>query len=1195
MPRRTDIHKIMLLGSGPIVIGQACEFDYSGTQACKVLLEEGYEVVLVNSNPATIMTDPVFSHRTYIEPLVPEVVARIIEKERPDALLPTLGGQTALNLAVALTEDGTLERYGVELLGADYDAIQRAEDRDRFRNTMASIGLRVPESAVVRDLEGAYAALQGGLRLPLIIRPSFTLGGHGGGVAENRDDFDRAVRAGLDASPVGQVLLEESVIGWKEFELEVMRDREDNVVIVCSIENMDPMGIHTGDSVTVAPQQTLTDFQYQRLRDASLSIIRAIGVETGGSNIQFAYSPETDELMVIEMNPRVSRSSALASKATGFPIAKIAAKLAVGYTLDEISNDITKKTPACFEPTIDYVVVKTPRWAFEKFPLADARLTTHMKSVGENMAIGRTFKEAFQKSMRSRELDVKPDIPASNDALVAMIAIPSAERYDLILEAYRRGVTLEQIFRATMIDEWFLEELREIVEAEERLRSFASVPALADSPPPTPGPRHESQMGPAATVAAATVASSASSTGRGGAGMAAASSALEALPREELRQAKRLGFSDGRIGRFLGCTEDEVRARRLEEGIIPTYKAVDTCAAEFEAYTPYFYSTYEDENEALPTLERERVIILGSGPNRIGQGIEFDYCCVHAVMEMREQGYEAIMVNCNPETVSTDYDTSDRLYFEPLTVEDVLNIVDNEKPVGVIVQFGGQTPLRIAERLHQAGVPIMGTGQEAIDLAEDRERFGGVLKKLGLQAPPYGTARSAQEAVAIADGIGYPVLVRPSYVLGGRAMEIVYDQEALERYIQTAVKASTRHPVLIDRFLERSMEVDVDAVCDGRDVYIGAVMQHVEEAGVHSGDSACVIPPVTLGGEVIHAIEKQTEALALELGVIGLMNVQYALQSGDAGTTIYVLEVNPRGSRTVPFVSKATGVPLAKIATQVIAGHKLAQLHLPGWEESQATGRVPSRRGLTHVAVKEAVLPFPRFPGVDTTLGPEMKSTGEVMGIGRSFPVAFGKASLAAGDRLPQRGTVFISVCDADKAAAVGVAATLARLGFRLLATAGTQDMLTRNGITAEMVLKHSDGLVAREAGNEVATIVDLIDSGEVDLVVNTPRGGGARADGYEIRGAAVRRKVPAITTIAAAQAAVQAIEAARTGEVPVACLQELHGPSLGSAARGPSVVGATAHGPATYGPASQGAAAHGPAAHGPADGGNADGSDRRE
>ena len=1015
MPRRTDIHKIMLLGSGPIVIGQACEFDYSGTQACKVLQEEGYEVVLVNSNPATIMTDPAFSHRTYVEPLVPEVVAQIIARERPDALLPTLGGQTALNLAVALTEDGTLERYGVELLGADYAAIHRAEARDEFRTTMASIGMRVPESSVVCTLAEAHEALAGGLRLPLIVRPSFTMGGHGGGVAENRAGFDAAVQAGLDASPTSQVLLEESVVGWKEFELEVMRDHKDNVVIVCSIENIDPMGIHTGDSITVAPQQTLTDIQYQRLRDAALAIIRAIGVETGGSNIQFAYSPETDELMVIEMNPRVSRSSALASKATGFPIAKIAAKLAVGYSLDEIANDITRKTPACFEPTIDYVVVKTPRWAFEKFPLADARLTTHMKSVGENMAIGRTFKEAFQKSMRSRELDVKPDIPDDNGALLAMISIPSAERYDLILEAYRRGVTLKEIFDVTWIDEWFLEEFREIVEAEGRLQEFG------------------------------------------------ANGGLAGIAREELRQAKRLGFSDAYIGRFLGADELEVRARRREDGIIPTYKAVDTCAAEFEAYTPYFYSTYEEENEAVRG-DRERVIILGSGPNRIGQGIEFDYCCVHAVMEMREQGYEAIMVNCNPETVSTDYDTSDRLYFEPLTFEDVLNIVENEQPIGVIVQFGGQTPLKIAEQLHAAGVPIMGTSQDAIDLAEDRERFGGVLKKLGLRAPPFGTARSAEEAVAIAERIGYPVLVRPSYVLGGRAMEIVYDRAGLERYILTAVKASPRHPVLIDRFLERSMEIDVDAVCDGHEVYIGAVMEHVEEAGVHSGDSACVIPPVSLGEEFERLVEEQTAALALELGVVGLMNVQYALQQTDEATTIFVLEVNPRGSRTVPFVSKATGVPLARVATKVIAGHRLRDLDLPGWAESVGAGRVPRRRDLTHVAVKEAVLPFPRFPGVDTTLGPEMKSTGEVMGIGPNFPVAFHKATLAAGDRLPREGTVFISVCDADKAAVVGVADTLSRLGFRLLATSGTHTTLARNGIASESVLKFTEGAAGLQA-----------------------------------------------------------------------------------------------------------------------------------
>ena len=954
--------------------------------------------------------------------------------------------------------------------------------------------------------------LEGVLHLPLIIRPSFTLGGHGGGVANTDEEFDSAVQVGLDASPTHQILLEESVIGWKEFELEVMRDRKDNVVIICSIENIDPMGVHTGDSVTVAPQQTLTDVQYQKLRDASLDIIRAIGVETGGSNIQFAYSPESDELVVIEMNPRVSRSSALASKATGFPIAKIAAKLAVGYTLDEISNDITRKTPACFEPTIDYVVVKTPRWAFEKFPQADTRLTTHMKSVGENMAIGRTFKEAFQKSMRSRELDVRPDIPDDNQALVDLIAIPSAERYDLILEALRRGVTRDELAEATAIDKWFLEEFREIVEAEKHLQSFAKA-------------------------------------------------GIAAVPREELWQAKRLGFSDVYIGKFLKATEDEVRDRRKAEGIIPTYKAVDTCAAEFEAYTPYFYSTYESENEALPVPDKESVIILGSGPNRIGQGIEFDYCCVHAVQEMHQLGYQAIMVNCNPETVSTDYDTSDRLYFEPLTFEDTLNIIENEKPKGVVVQFGGQTPLKIAERLHAAGVPIMGTSQNAIDLAEDRERFGEVLRKLKLKAPYFDTVRSAAEAPAVAERIGYPVLVRPSYVLGGRAMEIVYDEEGLRRYMKTAVKASPNHPVLIDRFLEHATEIDVDAICDGDDVYIGAVMQHVEEAGVHSGDSACVIPPVSVGDSVVQRIEEETAALAKELGVVGLMNVQYAVQQSDqGGASIFVLEVNPRGSRTVPFVSKATGVPLARIATRVIAGQKLRDMGLPGWAESARAGRVPSRRDLQHVAVKEAVLPFRRLSGVDTTLGPEMKSTGEVMGVGVDFPTAFAKAELAAGDRLPREGTVFLSVADAEKDALILMALVLSTSGFRILATEGTHRALRLNGIESELVLKHTEGeelraSAATSAGGAsgaagVVTIVDLIEAGEIDLVINVPRGRGARTDGYEIRRAALQHGVPTMTNAAAAHAVVQAIAGAcKNREIDVVCLQDLHGLLAASAA----------------------------------------------
>ncbi|MCL4472437.1 MAG: carbamoyl-phosphate synthase large subunit [Actinobacteria bacterium] len=1063
MPRRDDLHKIMLIGSGPIVIGQACEFDYSGTQACKVLLEEGYEVILVNSNPATIMTDPDFATRTYIEPLDVPTVAAIIEKERPDALLPTLGGQTALNLATGLHEAGVLEKYGVQLIGADYEAIQRAEERDLFRQAIERIGLRVPQSDLAKSVKEACEKLEH-LKLPIIIRPSFTLGGFGGGVARDIDSFCRIVEDGVTASPIGQVLLEESVIGWQEFELEVMRDRADNVVIVCSIENVDPMGVHTGDSVTVAPAQTLTDVQYQRLRDASLKIIREIGVETGGSNIQFAVNPETEEIVVIEMNPRVSRSSALASKATGFAIAKIAARLAVGYTLDEIPNDITRKTPASFEPTIDYVVVKTPRWAFEKFPQVDTTLTTHMKSVGENMAIGRTFKEAFLKSMRSRELDVDTDLSATTDELMEAVATPCAERYDLILELLRRGATAGQIEAATAINPWFLGEMAEIASHENSLRGRA----------------------------------------------------LAGLTEADLRAAKQTGFSDPELAVFTGSTEQEVRGARIAAGVIPVYKSVDTCAAEFEAETPYFYSCYDQENEALDS-GREKVIILGSGPNRIGQGIEFDYCCVHAVMTSRECGYEAIMVNCNPETVSTDYDISDRLYFEPLTLEDVLNVVENEHPKGVIVQFGGQTPLKIADGLERAGVPILGTPQDAIDIAEDRGRFGEVLRKLGIAHPPFGTARSLAEALDIAGGIGYPLLVRPSYVLGGRAMEIVYNQEDLERYIETAVKASPKHPILLDKFLEDAIEIDVDAVCDGEDVYIGAVMQHIEEAGVHSGDSACVIPTFSLAERLVERVREHTASLALELGVIGLINIQYAVKNDE----VYVLEANPRGSRTVPFVSKSTGVPLAKVATRVVLGQKLAEMDLP-------TAPVHP-----HVTVKEAVLPFSRLPGADTTLGPEMKSTGEVMGVATTFPIAFAKAQEGAGQTLPSRGSIFVSVCDSDKPQAIVLAQRLHELGFHIYATAGTAEGLREAGVPAEPVRKFTEGK---------PHVVDMILTGKIDAVINTPRGRGARADGYEIRRATLRTGVPCLTTMAGAEAAVAAIEASREPGIQLHTLQYLHG-----------------------------------------------------
>jgi carbamoyl-phosphate synthase large subunit len=1028
MPRRDDIQKILLIGSGPIVIGQAAEFDYSGVQACKVLLEEGYEVVLVNSNPATIMTDPEFADRTYVEPLLPGPVAKVIEKERPDALLPTLGGQTALNLAKALYDDGTLEKYGVELIGADYDAIHRAEDREAFRETMEQAGLRVPFSMIVETVkEGEAALASGDLALPIIVRPAFTLGGQGGGVANTETEFAQVVSEGLAASPINQVLVEESVIGWGEFELEVMRDRNDNVVIICSIENVDPMGVHTGDSVTIAPAQTLTDPLYQELRDQAIRVIRAVGVETGGSNIQFAVNPKTEEIVIIEMNPRVSRSSALASKATGFPIAKMAAKLAVGYALEEIPNDITRATPASFEPTIDYVVTKIPRFAFEKFPGAEGQLTTHMKSVGEAMAIGRTFRESFAKAMRSRELDDTPEIPESNGELLERLASPSSDRFDLVLAGFERGVELELIQEATMIDPWFLRELR----------------ALATE-------------------------------------------------------------GDG------------------TEGLERTYRAVDTCAAEFEAKTPYFYSAHErpGPNGSAPVSEVERgdnpsVVILGSGPNRIGQGIEFDYCCVHAAMTVRELGRDAVMVNCNPETVSTDYDTSDRLYFEPLTIEDVLAVTGQENPEGVIVQFGGQTPLRLAKALEDAGVPLLGTPVDAIDLAEDRGRFGALLKRLEIKHPPYGTAFSADEALAIAEDVGFPLLVRPSYVLGGRAMEICYDAEQLKGYLELNVKADQEHPLLLDRFLENAIEVDVDALADGTDCYVAGILQHVEEAGVHSGDSACVLPPMSLGEEMLQEIRETSCRMAKELGVIGLINIQYAVSAGQ----LYVIEANPRASRTVPFVSKAIGAPLAKIACRLMLGEKLADQDLPTEQPN-------------HVSVKEAVLPFARFVGSDAVLGPEMRSTGEVMGIAADFPTAFGKAQAAAGVSLPSEGTIFISVTDSDKAAATQIATRFYDLGFKLIATSGTAQAISAMGVPVRKIHKIAEGS---------PNVVDCIRGGEVDLVINTPTGSGARTDGYEIRREAIRHGIPCVTTMTGASAAARAIFAQVEGGVDVVALQDLH------------------------------------------------------
>jgi carbamoyl-phosphate synthase large subunit len=1070
MPRRTDIETILVLGSGPIVIGQACEFDYSGTQACKALREEGYRVVLLNSNPATIMTDPETADRTYVEPMTLESLELILERERPDVVLPTIGGQTALNLAVELAETGMLERHGVELIGANLDAIVKAEDRDRFREAMHAIGLRLPLSGYVRSVEEARRIVER-TKLPAIIRPSFTLGGTGGSVAFTEEEFEPLVQWALEQSPRHQCLIEQSVLGWKEYELEVMRDTADNVVIICSIENFDPMGVHTGDSITVAPAQTLTDKEYQVMRDASVAIIREIGVDTGGSNIQFAVNPADGELVVIEMNPRVSRSSALASKATGFPIAKIAAKLAVGYTLDEIRNDITRETPASFEPSIDYVVTKVPRFTFEKFPGAESVLTTQMKSVGEVMAIGRTFKESFQKALRSLEIGhaglEAPSLPEGergDELLWEQIDRARPGRVWAIAEAFRRGASLDEVQQRSTIDPWFLRNLHELVELEAGLRSATAEDRAA-----------------------------------------------------WLRPAKQAGFSDARLGELWGLSEAEVRSLRDEQGVWPVYKRVDTCAAEFEAHTPYLYSTYEDECEAEPTGNR-KVMILGGGPNRIGQGIEFDYCCCHAVFALREAGFETIMVNCNPETVSTDYDTSDRLYFEPLTFEDVMAIVERERPEGVIVQFGGQTPLKLAVPLERAGVPILGTPPDAIDRAEDRERFDDLLETLSLRRPPGGVARSFEEAKAVAERIGYPVLVRPSYVLGGRAMEIVQDTAALENYMRFAVRASPEHPVLVDRFLADATEIDVDAVCDGERVVIGGIMEHIEEAGVHSGDSACSLPPYSLSPSVIDEILESTRRMALELGVRGLMNVQYAVKADE----LFVIEVNPRASRTVPFVSKAIGRPLAKIAALVMVGKSLEELGFTEeiWPQ--------------HFSVKEAVFPFIKFPGVDTLLGPEMKSTGEVMGIDSDFGRAYAKSQIQAGNSLPREGRVLVSIRPEDRDAVGEAVSLLAARGFKVVATQGTAEGLAERGLEVEMVNKVREGS---------PHVVDLIEAGEVNLVINTvhpqPE---AVADSFSIRRAALLHGVPYFTTAAAAKAAAGGIQALQLASIGVRTLQEIHG-----------------------------------------------------
>jgi carbamoyl-phosphate synthase large subunit len=1072
MPRRNDLHKILLIGSGPIVIGQACEFDYSGTQACKALRDEGYEVVLVNSNPATIMTDPETADRTYIEPLTPDIVEKIIAKERPDALLPTMGGQTALNLAVTLAKTGVLERYGVELIGAKLPAIEMAEDRKLFKEAMERIGVPMCPSGLAETFQEAREIAQQIGTYPLIIRPAFTLGGTGGGIAYNQEEFEAIAQSGLDASPVSQILIEKSLIGWKEYELEVMRDLADNVVIICSIENIDPMGVHTGDSITVAPAQTLTDKEYQRLRDASIKIIREIGVETGGSNIQFAVNPVNGDMIVIEMNPRVSRSSALASKATGFAIAKIAAKLAVGYTLNEIPNDITKKTPASFEPTIDYVVTKIPRFAFEKFPGSEPILTTQMKSVGEAMAIGRTFQESFQKVLRSMEngrfgwgCDRDETLP-SPDQIRASLRTPNPDRIYTLRHAMQSGMGVQEIYDITGIDPWFLNEMADLLETENFLKQ----------------------------------------------------SQLAALDRDTLWSIKQQGFSDRQIAYATHTPEDNVRAYRKSLGVIPAYKTVDTCAAEFEALTPYYYSTYETETEVLPSTRR-KVMILGSGPNRIGQGIEFDYCCCHAAYALSEDGFETIMVNSNPETVSTDYDTSDRLYFEPLTKEDVLNIVEAESPEGIIIQFGGQTPLKLAVPLSQAQAPIWGTSPDSIDAAEDRERFEKILRELNITQPANGIARNFEESLAVAQRIQYPVVVRPSYVLGGRAMEIVYSDAELERYMTYAVQIEPDHPILIDKFLENAIEVDVDAIADHTGaVIIGGIMEHIEQAGIHSGDSACTLPSQSLSAPALDQIRTWTVQLAKALKVIGLMNIQFAVQ----GEQVFIIEANPRASRTVPFVSKAIGKPLAKIAARLMSGKTLADLGI-------TTETIPN-----HISVKEAVLPFEKFPGTDTILGPEMRSTGEAMGIDQDFGRAYAKSQLSANQRIPLSGTVFVTMNDRDKHAIIPVVKDLIAMGFKAIATTGTRQVLQDAGLAVELVFKLHEGR---------PHVLDGIKNSQIQLILNTPSGEEAQADGRLIRRSALTYKVPIVTTIAGAKATAAAIRALQSDPLDVKAIQDYHAP----------------------------------------------------